>query len=103
MMLEHIGHSSIEGTRATDSPITQAHRAILLYRNGDRAPLLRFVRDICPDVSSPLWRLLATLKELLPACDDLKQIQGFLQNADDLRQHCHEQYVHKQQTLDFEE
>ena len=103
MAEEHIGHSSIEGTRATDSPITQAHRAILLYRNGDRAPLLRFVRDICPDVSSPLWRLLATLKELLPACDDLKQIQGFLQNADDLRQHCHEQYVHKQQTLQFED
>ena len=100
---EHIGHSSVEGTRPTDSPITQAHRAILLYRNGDRAPLLRFVRDICPEASSPLWRLLATLKELLPACDDLKQVQGFLQNADDLRQHCHEQYVHKQQTLDFEE
>ena len=103
MAEEHLGKSPVEGTRPTDSPITQAHRAILLYRNGDRAPLLRFVRDICPDVSSPLWRLLATLKELLPACDDLKQVQGFLQNADDLRQHCHEQYVHKQQTLQFED
>ena len=103
MAEEHLGKSPGEGTRPTDSPITQAHRAILLYRNGDRAPLLRFVRDICPDVSSPLWRLLVSLKELLPACDDLKQVQGILQNADDLRQHCHEQYVHKQQTLQFED
>jgi hypothetical protein len=89
---EHIGGSSIEGTRPEDSPINQAHRFILLYREGDRGKILRFVRDICPDSSSPLWRLLATLKELLPANDDQKQIVGILQNADDLRQHCHEEY-----------
>lgn len=92
MANEHIGGSSIEGTRPEDSPINQAHRFILLYREGDRGKILRFVRDICPDSSSPLWRLLATLKELLPANDDQKQIVGILQNADDLRQHCHEEY-----------
>lgn len=89
---EHIGKSSIEGSRPEDSPINQAHRFILIYREGDRGKILRFVRDICPDSSSPLWRLLATLKELLPANDDQKQIVGILQNADDLRQHCHEEY-----------
>ena len=92
MAKEHIGGSSVEGTRPEDSPIKQAHRFILLYREGDRGKILRFVRDICPDSSSPLWRLLATLKELLPANDDQKQIVGILQNADDLRQHCHEEY-----------
>ena len=98
MAEEHIG-GSVEGTRPEDSPINQAHRFIILYRQGDRGALLRFVREICPDSSSPLWRLLATLKELLPANDDQKQIVGILQNADDLRQHCHEEYKPKQGDL----
>ena len=92
MAEEHIGKSSVEGTRPQDSPIKQAHRFILLYRESDRAKILSFVRDICPDSSSPLWRLLATLKELLPANDDQKQIVGILQNADDFRQNCHDGY-----------
>lgn len=99
MAEEHIGGSSVEGTRQEDSPISQAHRFILTYREGDRGKILRFVRDICPDASSPLWRLLATLKELLPANDDQKQVAGILQNADDLRQHCHEDYKPKQGDL----
>ena len=99
MAEEHIGKSPVEGTRKEDSPINQAHRFILIYREGDRAKILRFVRDICPESSSPLWRLLATLKELLPANDDQKQIMGILQNADDLRQHCNEEFIPKQGDL----
>ena len=99
MAEEHIGGSSVEGTRPGDSLIKQAHRLIILYRNGDRGLILKFVREICPDSSSPLWRLLATLKELLPACDDLTQINGILQNAEDLRQHCHEEFKFKQSNL----
>lgn len=99
MAEEHIGGSSVEGTRPEDSPINQAHRFILTYREGDRGKILHFVRNICPDASSPLWRLLATLKELLPANDDQKQIAGILQNADDLRQHCNEEYKPKQGDL----
>lgn len=88
---EHIGLSSVEGTRPTDSPISQAHRAILLYKGQDRPRLLRFIADICPEASSSLWRLLATMKELLPpTSEDGKQLQGLLQNAEDLRQHCRE-------------
>ena len=90
MASEHIGRSTLVGTRPEDSPISQAHRFIILYREGDRAKILQFVRDICPDSSSPLWRLLATLKEVLPANDDQKQISGILQNAEDFRQHCHD-------------
>lgn len=97
---EHIGLSSVEGTRPTDSPISQAHRAILLYKDQDRPRLLRFIADICPEASSPLWRLLATMKELLPSTsEDGKQLQGLLQNADDLRQHCHEQKGPVEQNL----
>ena len=99
MAEEHIDGSIVEGTRPEDSPIKQAHRFILLYRESDRTKILRFVRDICPESSSPLWRLLATLKELLPANDDQKQIAGILQNADDFRQHCHKDYKHVQGNL----
>lgn len=85
---EHIGLSSVEGTRTNDSPITQAHRAILLYKKQNRKEILHFIGEICPESSSPLWRLLATMKELLPpASDDYKQLAGLLQNAEDLRQH----------------
>ena len=77
MANEHIG-GSVEGTRPEDSPINQAHRMIITYKEGDRGKLLKLVRDICPDASSPLWRLLATLKELLPANDDQKKIVGIL-------------------------
>lgn len=101
MSQEHLGESTAEGTHPTDSPINQAHRAIILYRIGDRRLLLKFVRNIAPEASSPLWRLLATLKELLPAGEELKQVQGLLQNAEDLRLHCHEEYVPIQAEIEF--
>ena len=100
MAKEHLNYPQ-EGTRPTDSLIDQAHRAILLWREQNRQSILRFVADIAPESSSPLWRLLATLKELLPACDDLKDVQGLLQNADDLRQNCHKQPVHTEGSLEF--
>ena len=90
MAEEHLGRSSLEGTKPEDSLISQAHRAILLYRDGNRTPILEFVKNVAPESSSPLWRLLATLKELLPANDDQKQVAGLLSNAEDLRQHCHD-------------
>ena len=101
MSRDHLGGGEAKGSRPIDSLINQAHRGIILYRIGDRRLLLKFVRDIAPEASSPLWRLLATLKELLPAGEELKQVQGLLQNAEDLRQHCHEEYVPKQTEIDF--
>ncbi len=91
MAEEHIGSSSVEGTRTTDSLIDQAHRAILLFKEGYRSKILKFIREIAPESNAPLWRLLATLKELLPANDDFKQVQSLLLNAEDLRQHCNDE------------
>ena len=96
---EHLGQSHTEGTRPTDSLIDQAHRAILISRSEERGRLLQFVKDIAPESTSPLWRLLATLKELLPAGDDLKQVQSLLQNAEDLRQSCQKISDYKQGEL----
>ena len=84
---EHLLTSVTEGTRAADPPINQAHRAILLNRAQDRHQLLLLVRDIAPNEESTLWRLLATLKELLPQDnDDRTQVVNLLQNAQTLRQ-----------------
>ena len=101
---EHLEGDHIAGTRATDLLIDQAHRAILFYKDENRPALLKLLRDInAQDANASFWRLLASLKELLPACDDLKQVQGLLQNGEDLRQSSrqNEQPTTTQTTIEF--
>ncbi len=101
---EHLEGDHIAGTRADDLLIDQAHRAILIYKDGNRSALLKLLRDInAQDANASFWRLLASLKELLPACDDLKQVQGLLQNGEDLRQSSRrdEQPTTAQTTIEF--
>lgn len=87
MAQEHLGDKgAVVGTRPEDSLIEQAHRAMLLYKSEDRALLLALIKNVAQDENGPFWRLLASLKELLPANDDLKQVEGLLQNAADLRE-----------------
>ena len=84
---EHLKSDHIAGSRSEDLLIDQAHRAILYYRDENRTGLLKLLRDIdAMEANAPFWRLLASLKELLPANDDLKQVQGLLLNGEDLRQ-----------------
>ena len=101
---EHLEGDHIAGTRDTDLLIDQAHRAILFYKDENRPALLKLLRDInAQDANASFWRLLASLKELLPACDDLKQVQGLLQNGEDLRQASrqNEQPTTTQTTIEF--
>lgn len=87
MAQEHLGDKgAVIGTRPEDSLIEQVHRAMLLYKSEDRALLLALIKNVAQDENGPFWRLLASLKELLPANDDLKQVEGLLQNAADLRE-----------------
>lgn len=87
MAQEHLGDKgAVVGTRPEDSLIEQVHRAMLLYKSEDRALLLALIKNVAQDENGPFWRLLASLKELLPANDDLKQVEGLLQNAADLRE-----------------
>jgi len=51
------------------------------------------------EASSPFWRVLASLKELLPEGDDLTQVQGLISNSADLIQHCSDEITYTQGTL----
>jgi len=86
MAAEHLENKgAVIGTRLEDSLIEQVHRAMLLYKSEDRAALLNLIKNVAQDENGAFWRLLASLKEMLPANDDLKQVVGLLQNAADLR------------------
>lgn len=100
---EHVGGNQLAGMNPGDILIEQVHRAILLYKAEDRGNLLNQLKRIhAEDITAPFWRLLASLKELLPANDDLKQVQGLLANGDDLRQSCKNFDENKQEQLSFD-
>lgn len=100
---EHVGGNQLAGMNPGDILIEQVHRAILLYKAEDRGNLLNQLKRIhAEDITAPFWRLLASLKELLPANDDLKQVQGLLANGDDLMQSCKNYDENKQEQLSFD-
>lgn len=101
---EHLGNSTTQGTRPEDSLIDQVHRAMLAYEKGDRHVLLTLLHNVgAEDQSAPFWRLVASLKELLPDGKDLKAVEGLLGNSDNLRQESREVDKHqpKQGSFDF--
>ena len=83
-----------------DAPlIDQVHRAMFLWQRGDRGQLLYHIHKVGKEANSPFWRVLASLKELLPEGDDLKQVRELLSNSADLIQHCSETQTYSQGTL----
>ena len=76
------------GIEASDPLIDQVHRAMDNWHSGDRGKILRHIKIVGSEASSPFWRVLASLKELLPEGDDLTQVQGLISNSADLIQHC---------------
>lgn len=100
---EHLGNSTTQGTHPEDSLIDQVHRAMLAYEKGDRHLLLTLLHNIgAEDQSAPFWRLVASLKELLPEGKDLKSVEGLLGNSDNLRQESREVDQHKPEQMSFD-
>lgn len=87
------------GIEASDPLIDQVHRAMDYWYSGDRGKLLRHIKVVGSEASSPFWRVLASLKELLPEDDDLAQVQGLISNSADLIQHCGDEITYTQGTL----
>ncbi|MBE6276391.1 MAG: DUF1156 domain-containing protein [Bacteroides sp.] len=87
------------GIEASDPLIDQVHRAMDNWHSGDRGKILRHIKIVGSEASSPFWRVLASLKELLPEGDDLTQVQGLISNSADLIQHCGDEITYTQGTL----
>ncbi|MDQ3918876.1 MAG: DUF1156 domain-containing protein [Acidobacteriota bacterium] len=73
------------GEQPNSSLIDQAHRAMSLYKRGDRRALLDYIGRVAPSPDASFWRVLTSLDELLPkGMDDQKQVAGLLENKDNL-------------------
>lgn len=70
----------------TNAPlIDQVHRALWLYKCGNRRALLKHIGAVAASSDSSFWRVLTSLEELLPkGIDDEKQVTGLLENKDNL-------------------
>lgn len=79
--------------------INQVHRAILLYRDGEKAALLSLIKECAPQSSDQFWRVLATLKELLPTGPDLKDVTGLLLTQETLRVDCQKDFTPQMPSL----
>lgn len=70
----------------TNAPlIDQVHRALWLYKGGNRRALLKHIGEVAASPDSSFWRVLTSLEELLPkGIDDEQQVTGLLENRDNL-------------------
>lgn len=87
------------GMSGGDPLIDQVHRAMANWRDGDRGKILHHIHIVGKEANNPFWRVLASLKELLPEGDDLTQVQELISNSADLIQHCGEIMTYTQGTL----
>ena len=87
------------GMSTSDPLIDQVHRAMANWRDGDRGIILHHIHIVGKEANNPFWRVLASLKELLPEGDDLTQVQELISNSADLIQHCGEIMTYTQGTL----
>ena len=78
----------IQGTNISDPLIDQVQQAMMLWSKENRPKLLRHIKLVGSEANNSFWRVLASLKELLPDGDDLKQVNGLLTNSEELIQSC---------------
>lgn len=73
------------GERNNSNLVDQAHKAMHLYKGGNRRALLEYINRFASNPDAPFWRVLTSLVELFPAgIDDYKQAAGLLANKDSL-------------------
>ena len=87
------------GMEVSDPLIDQVHRAMDYWSSEDNSKLLPHIRKVGSEASNPFWRVLASLKELLPEGDDLAQVQGLISNSAWLIQHCNNEITYTQGSL----
>ena len=78
----------VQGTNIGDPLIDQVQQAMMLWSKENRPKLLRLIKLVGSEANNSFWRVLASLKELLPDGDDLKQVNELLANSEELIQSC---------------
>jgi putative DNA methylase len=82
---ERVAKKKHLGESVGASLIDHAHRAMILYKRGDRHGLLDFIGRVAGSPDTSFWRVLTSLNELLPkGMDDQKQAVGLLDNKENL-------------------
>lgn len=87
------------GTTPSDPLIDQVHCAMAIWKSGNREKMLRHIQTVGSDANNSFWRVLTSLKELLPEGDDRTQVMELIANSADLIQHCHDKVEYQQGTL----
>lgn len=73
------------GETTDESLIDKVHKAMWLYKNGNRRALLEFIGKTAAAPDSSFWRVLTSLDELLPkGAEEQKQASGLLENKENL-------------------
>ena len=73
------------GETADASLIDKVHKAMWLYKSGNRHNLLDFISKAVAQLDSAFWRVLTSLDELLTkGTDEQKQVSGLLENKENL-------------------
>lgn len=73
------------GLHPSDPLIDRIHRALHLYAGTDRQALLDHLKGFAAQTHDPAWRVLTSLKELLPPkTEDHQQVEGLLANQESL-------------------
>jgi hypothetical protein len=100
--IEHVGnHTNLKNLEGSNL-IDKVHYAMVAYNKEDRESLLRVIKGAgASDPSAQFWRVLASLKELLPAGDDANAVQNLILNGEELRQASQKEIIAVQGVLDF--
>lgn len=87
------------GADAAAPLIDQVQRAMAIWKSGNREKMLRHIKNVGSDANNSFWRVLSSLKELLPDGDDRTQVQEIIANSADLIQHCNDKVEYRQGVL----
>ena len=73
------------GDQELSYTINKAHKMMDFYETGERNSLVKYIGEHAGDVTDNVWRVLNSLKEILPGdADDYKQVCGLLSNSESL-------------------
>ena len=73
------------GERANNNVIDLVHRAMALYKGGNRKTLLQYIDKVASQPENSFWRVITSLCEVLPnGSEDFKQAIGLITNKDSL-------------------